>query len=223
MDIPKQLEQLGICIERGKVDAAAPHPPELQGQPGASELTAELLAQGVAPNDILQKAMIPAMKRLGDKFSQGLVFIPDLIIAAKAMKAAMQHLKPYFDSGAVEQKGVFILGTVKGDLHDIGKNLVGMVLEGNGYKVIDLGVNVSSETFLKTVQEHPQSHVGLSALLTTTMIYMDEIVKTLKADFPQVPIFIGGAPVTEEFNRQIGADGYFPDPQQLVNFLESAH
>ena len=214
------LNQLGICIERGKVDANSPHPADLKGQPGAAELTRQLLSQGFSANDILQKAMIPAMKRLGDRFSQGLVFIPDLIIAAKAMKAAMQYLKPYFDSGAVEQKGTFILGTVKGDLHDIGKNLVGMVLEGNGYRVIDLGVNVSSEQFLQTVQQQKDCYVGLSALLTTTMLYMEEIVKTVKRDFPAVPIFIGGAPVTQEFNQQIGADGYFPDPQQLVNYLE---
>ncbi|MCD6375377.1 MAG: cobalamin-dependent protein [Caldisericaceae bacterium] len=214
------LEQLGICIERGKVNYESPHPADLKGQPGVSELTLHLLEEGVTPNDILQKAMIPAMKRLGDKFSLGQVFIPDLIIAAKAMKAAMQHLKPYFDSGAVEQKGTFILGTVKGDLHDIGKNLVGMVLEGNGYKVIDLGVNVSSEQFLQAVQQQQNCYVGISALLTTTMLYMENIVKTLKGEFRQVPIFIGGAPVTQEFNNQIGADGYFPDPQQLVNYLE---
>ncbi len=212
--------QLEICIERGKANTQSPHPPELKGQPGATELTQQLLSTGLPPDEILQSAMIPAMKRLGDRFSQGLAFIPDLIIAAKAMKAAMQLLKPYFDSGAVRQKGIFILGTVKGDLHDIGKNLVGMVLEGNGYKVIDLGVNVSAEKFLQSVQQYPECHVGLSALLTTTMIYMEQIVKTIKTDFPQVPIFIGGAPVTAEFNRQIGADGYFPDPQQLVNHLE---
>ncbi|APF18053.1 cobalamin B12-binding domain protein [Caldithrix abyssi DSM 13497] len=215
------LKQLGVCIERGKADAQSPHPADLKGQPGAAELTAKLLSAGVAPGEILQKAMIPAMKRLGDRFSQGLVFIPDLIIAAKAMKAAMQHLKPYFEAGEVQKKGTFVLGTVKGDLHDIGKNLVGMVLEGNGYRVIDLGVNVSSDRFLQTVEEHPDCRVGLSALLTTTMLYMDEIVKTVKSHFPQVPIFIGGAPVTPEFNQQIGANGYFPDPQQLVNFLET--
>ncbi len=214
------LFKLQVCIERGKVDANSTHPADLKGQPGARELTKELLEQGVAPQDILNRALIPGMRNIGDKFGKGQAFIPDLLIAAKAMKAAMLLLKPYFESGHIQRKGRFVLGTVKGDLHDIGKNLVGMVLEGNGWEVVDLGVNVAAERFLSEVQEHPDSYVGLSALLTTTMLYMEEIVKTLKQFKSDIPIFIGGAPVTAAYNQQIGADGYFPDPQQLVNFLD---
>jgi methanogenic corrinoid protein MtbC1 len=215
------LDRLSLCIEKGKVDQNAAYPPDLKGQPGASELTAQLLQNGISPNEILEKALMPGMKRIGDKFGKGLAFIPDLLIAAKAMKASMALLKPYFDSGVAQRKGIFILGTVRGDLHDIGKNLVGMVLEGNGWQIVDLGVNVSADAFLKAVQEHPGAHVGLSALLTTTMLYMEEIVKTIKAVHSKTPIFIGGAPVTQDFNQKIGADGYFPDPQKLVNFLET--
>ncbi|NOX87771.1 MAG: cobalamin-binding protein [Calditrichaeota bacterium] len=215
------LNQLSICIERGKADSKSPYPPDLKDQPGAAELTRQLLNDGVSPNEILQGALIPGMRRVGDKFSKGQAFIPDLLIASKAMKASMNLLKPYFDSGAEGRKGRFVLGTVKGDLHDIGKNLVGMVLEGNGWEVIDLGVDVPAEKFLEAVKQNPSCYIGISALLTTTMLYMDEIVKKLKSYKSDIPIFIGGAPVSHEFSKRIGADGYFPGPQQLVNFLES--
>jgi 5-methyltetrahydrofolate--homocysteine methyltransferase len=213
------LSQLAICIERGKADINSPYPPDLRGQEGANELTLKALQSGISANDILKEALMVGMRRVGDKFSKGQAFIPDLLIAAKAMKASMQHLKPYFESGEALHKGTFVLGTVKGDLHDIGKNIVRMVLEGDGWKVVDLGADVSAEKFLTAVDQYPGCMIGLSALLTTTMINMEEIIKTVRIKYPDLKIFIGGAPVTTAFSDKIKASGYFPDPQQLVNFL----
>ena len=142
-----------------------------------------------------------------------------MLMSAKAMSTALMHLKPHFLSGAARQKGVFIIGTVSGDLHDIGKNLVGMMVEGSGYKVIDLGVDVNSEKFIAAVKENPGAVVGLSALLTTTMVNMESITKDIKDAVSGTVITIGGAPVNDEFCRKIGADNYSPDPQGLVEFL----
>ncbi len=214
------LKELATSIERGKVDKQSNHPPDLAGKEGADELAAKALQAGIAPTDILEQALMAGMRNIGDKFSEGKAFIPDLLIAAKAMKTAMVHLKPYFDSGSVQTKGTFILGTVQGDMHDIGKNLVKMVLEGAGWQVIDLGTNVSAEKFLTALKEKPQSSIGLSALLTTTMLNMKSIVEMAKRQFPETPVYIGGAPVSQNFNNEIGADGYFKDPRALIVYLE---
>jgi methanogenic corrinoid protein MtbC1 len=162
------------------------------------------------------------MGRVGQKFSENKVFVPDLLMAAKAMSAGMAHLKPFFESGQAHHKGTFVIGTVQGDLHDIGKNLVGMVIEGGGWKVVDLGVDVSAEKFLKAVQDNPGAVVGLSALLTTTMINMEKTVKLVKEKVPGTKVIVGGAPLTAEFAKKIGADSYSPDPQGALNFLTSA-
>lgn len=145
-----------------------------------------------------------------------------MLMSAKAMGASMAQLKPFFASGQVKTKGTFIIGTVKGDLHDIGKNLVAMMVEGGGWTIIDLGVDVSSERFLQALDQNPGASVGLSALLTTTMVNMGEIVATIKQHMPETRILIGGAPVTDEFCRKIGADHYSPDPQGAVNYLNQA-
>lgn len=213
------FEQIANCVERGKVDRKTPYPPDMKDQDGSSELTQQALNENIAAAEILNKGLMVGMKRIGEKFGRGEVFIPDVLIAAKAMNAAMEHLRPYFDAGDTHHKGTFVIGTVNGDLHDIGKNLVRMVLEGDGWNVIDLGVDVSSEQFVEAVEANPGCMVGLSALLTTTMINMEEIVQAIKDKSPQTKIFIGGAPVTGDFNDQIGADGYFKDPQKLVQFL----
>jgi 5-methyltetrahydrofolate--homocysteine methyltransferase len=159
------------------------------------------------------------MKNIGEKFSQGKAFIPDLLISSKAMNAAMVHLKPYFDSGEAKLKGTLVIGTVPGDLHDIGKNIVKMVMEGNGWKVVDLGTDTSESKFIAAVEENPDCIVGLSALLTTTMMNMEKIVKAIKEFKPEVKVFVGGAPLSDKYARSIKADGYFPDPQSLVNYL----
>jgi len=213
------LANLANCILRGKENVASPYPPDMKRQDGALELTKKALESGISATEILQKGLMVGMNEIGDRFSQGKAYIPELLIAAKAMYAAMGELKPYFTSGEAVHKGIVIIGTVSGDLHDIGKNLVRMVLEGDGWKVVDLGVDVKTEQFLQALKEHPEAIVGMSALLTTTMANMKEAVASIKSQHPQTFIFIGGAPVTAEFSEKIGADGYFADPHPLVNFL----
>ncbi|MBL1215656.1 MAG: corrinoid protein [Ignavibacteriae bacterium] len=215
------LSKLTECIEIGKAELDSPYPPNLKGEKGASEYTAEALALGIPPLEILEKSLMVGMKNIGDKFSQGKAFIPNLLISSKAMKAAMVHLKPYFDSGAAKMKGTLVIGTVTGDLHDIGKNIVKMVMEGNGWKVIDLGTDTSEEKFIAAVKENPDCIVGLSALLTTTMLNMEKILNSVKEVNPKVKVFVGGAPLSEQFSNSIGADGYFHDPQSLVDYLEN--
>lgn len=215
------LEQLAVCIERGKVNLNSPYPPDLKGQDGADELTKTALETNITPDEILNNALMTGMKRVGDKFGAGKAFIPDMLIAAKAMNAAMEHLKPFFKSGDVKLKGTFVLGTVTGDLHDIGKNIVGMVLKGSGWNVVDLGTDVSSEKFIETVEANPGCMVGISALLTTTMTQMEVINKNIKEKFPDTKVFVGGAPLSQDFSDKIGADGYFPDPNKFSIFLDS--
>jgi len=215
------LEQIAVCTERGKVNLSSPYPKDMIGHEGTDELTKKALESKISPEDILNKALMVGMRRIGDKFEEGKAFIPDMLIAAKAMNAAMEHLKPFFDSGDVELKGTIIIGTVSGDLHDIGKNIVKMVLTGSGWNVIDLGTDVKPEQFLKAVSENPGCYVGMSALLTTTMMQMDSINKGIKDKYPDTKVFVGGAPLSQNFCDEIGADGYFPDPNRFVKYLDT--
>ena len=169
------LERISRCVEFGKSDKSSPYPPDMKGQDGADELARLALESGIKPGDILDKALIPAMSLVGDKFSRKIIYVPQMLMAAKAMNSAMKHLKPFFQSGETKRKGKFIIGTVSGDLHDIGKNLVAMMIEGNGWEVIDLGVDVSTDKFLKAIAENPDAVIGLSALLTTTMENMKKL------------------------------------------------
>lgn len=214
------LEKLAICIEKGKIDINSKHPAELIGQPGALEYTQMALDKNINVNIILQKGLIIGMQKIGERFSKGTAYIPDLMISSKAMTEASKLLKPFFDSGEASIKGKFIIGTVQGDHHDIGKNIIKMALEGNGYQVIDLGTNVTTEKFAQTYKENIGTPIGMSALLTTTMQNMEKSVKALKEQFPEIKIFIGGAPVTEAFSNKIGADGYYPSPYELINAME---
>jgi 5-methyltetrahydrofolate--homocysteine methyltransferase len=213
------IEQVAHCIEFGKINKASPYPPELKGQDGADELTQMALENGFAADEILQKGFVEAMNRVGQKFSEHKIFVPQMLMSAKAMNTAMKHLRPYFQSGEISRKGKFIIGTVAGDLHDIGKNLVAMMVEGAGWEVIDLGVDINHDRFLEELEKHPGSFVGLSAMLTTTMVNMESIVKNLKEKYPDLVVCIGGAPVNQEFCQKINADFYSPDPQGLVNYL----
>lgn len=215
------LEKLAVCIERGKVNEKSPFPPDLKGELGADELTKQALDEGVAPEVILNDSLMIGMRKMGDKFEIGKAFIPDMLIAAKAMNAAMVHLQPFFESGEIESKGDFILGTVAGDLHDIGKNIVRMVLSGGGWNVIDLGTDVKPEKFVEALKEFPNALIGMSALLTTTMMQMETSTKAIKDVSPNTKVFIGGAPISQEFSDKIGADGYFPDPNKFVKYLAS--
>ena len=214
------LQQIAHCIEFGKTDKASPYPPDMKGLDGADELTKMALDKGVPPSDVLTRGLVVGMEKVGIKFRENKVFVPQVLMSAKAMNTAMQHLKPFFRSGEVKRKGTFIIGTVVGDLHDIGKNLVSMMVEGNGWEVIDLGIDVKAEKFIAAVKDHPGSIVGLSALLTTTMVNMGSIVKQIHEQAPGTQIIIGGAPVTDEFRKKIGADFYSPDPQGAVEYLK---
>jgi len=214
------LSRITRCVETGKIDKASPYPPDMKGQDGADELTRLALEEGKKPDEILEGALIPAMAAVGERFSRKEIYVPQMLMAAKAMNSAMKHLKPYFQSGEAKRKGKFIVGTVAGDLHDIGKNLVAMMIEGGGWEVIDLGVDVGTDKFLKAIEENPGAAVGLSALLTTTMENMKKTVISLKEKYSGLKILVGGAPVTQEYCDKIGADFYSPDPQGAVNYLK---
>jgi methanogenic corrinoid protein MtbC1 len=215
------IERLAYCVEHGKINKASPYPPDMKGEDGADELTIQALKEGIPPQDILSKAFEVGMERVGKKFAENKVFVPQLLMSAKAMTTAMEHIKPFFQAGDVKRKGVFVIGTVKGDLHDIGKNLVAMMVEGNGWEVIDLGVDVGIDRIMEQLEKHRDAAVGMSALLTTTMVNMEGAVKEIKEKYPETKILIGGAPLTLDYCRKIGADFYSPDPQGAVEYLNS--
>ena len=213
------LEKIAFCIEFGKADAHSTYPPEMKGQDGADELTARALREGLDPDEILKEGFMAGMDRVGRKFSEHKIFVPQMLMAARAMNTAMSHIKPFFASGDVKRKGTLVIGTVFGDLHDIGKNLAAMMIEGAGWEVVDLGVDVTVDKYLEHVQNHPGCVAGLSAMLTTTMVNMAPIVERLKHDVPGIKVIIGGAPVNQDFCTQIHADFYAPDPQGAVDYL----
>lgn len=216
----EKLAALKTCIERGKSSKNAPYPPDMKGQPGAVDLTQELLAEGVPAEQVLNESLIPGMREVGRKFQCNQAFVPDMLISADAMKKSMAILKDELLKAAVEPKGTFVIGTVQGDMHDIGKNLVAMMVEGAGWRVIDLGVDVPAEKFLQAVKDNPNAMVGMSALLTTTMGSMKVTIDTLREAFPNVIVIIGGAPITDTFAKEINASGYAPDPQGAIELLE---
>lgn len=215
------LNKISDCIEFGKINKAAPYPPQMKDQDGADELTQQALEQGLSANEILSNGLIIGMEKVGVKFRENKIFVPQVLMSAKAMSTAMEHLKPIFAENKAEKKGIFIIGTVAGDLHDIGKNLVSMIVEGNGYEVIDLGTDVPAKKFIDTINEFPDAIIGLSSLLTTTMGSMENIVKEIKAVFPNQKVTIGGAPITQDFCDQIGADNFSADPQGVVEFMNN--
>jgi 5-methyltetrahydrofolate--homocysteine methyltransferase len=179
----------------------------------ATELTGQLLAANIAPKRILDDGLIAGMSDVGELFKGGQYFIPEMLIAARAMKEALKLLRPLLVDTGIKPTGTVVIGTVQGDLHDIGKNLAGMFLEGAGFRVVDLGVNVSATSFVGAVKEHKAELVAMSALLTTTLLYTVEVIKALEADNlrSRVKVIIGGAPVTQEWADKIGADGFAPD------------
>jgi 5-methyltetrahydrofolate--homocysteine methyltransferase len=181
-------------------------------QNSAEGLVAQALEAGAAPQTVLNEGLIAAMSEVGSRFERGEYFIPDMLVSARAMKAAMACLQPHLVSQAVEPVGVVVIGTVQGDLHDIGKNLVAVMLQGAGFKVVDLGVDVPAARYVQAAQESGADLVALSALLTTTMPTMQAVVEALKkAGLDQVKVLIGGAPITQDYADLIGADGFAPD------------
>jgi 5-methyltetrahydrofolate--homocysteine methyltransferase len=176
----------------------------------AKTVTEAALKEGAAPLALVQDVMMPAMDEVGKKFEANEYFVPELLLAARAMKASLELIRPLLAEGGIEPAGKIVIGTVKGDLHDIGKNLVAAMLEGGGFEVIDLGVNVDPMKFVRAVKEKGAGIVALSALLTTTMPAMKTTIEAIdKAGLRgQVKIMVGGAPVTENFAKEIGADGF---------------
>jgi len=176
----------------------------------AVEVTKAALEANVDPSDLIAKYMIPAMNEVGNRFACNEYFVPELLIAARAMKGALELITPRLAETGAKRVGRVVIGTVKGDLHDIGKNLVASMLEGAGFEVIDLGVDVPAEKFVQAAQEKPGSIVAMSALLTTTMLNMKSVIEALQQSGlrDKVRVMVGGAPITSQFAEQIGADGY---------------
>ncbi len=185
-------------------------------------LVEQATKEGAAPEDILNKGLLSGMSIIGARFKKNEVYVPEVLIAARAMKAGMEILKPLLAEAKIEPVGTVVIGTVKGDLHDIGKNLVGMMLEGAGFQVIDAGINVEAEKFIELAREHNATLIGASALLTTTMTNMKEVVDVLKGSdlAGKVKIMIGGAPLTQSFCDEIGADGYAPDAASAADLAK---
>ena len=209
-----KLEEVAAAVEKGKVKIVA-------------GLTQEALDAGFSAGQILNEGMIGAMAVVGEKFKNNEIFVPEMLIAARAMKKGVEVLTPYLKAAGTESKGKLILGTVAGDLHDIGKNLVGMMIEGAGFEVIDLGVDVPAEKFIECMKANPDCKiVALSALLTTTMPAIKDTIEAIKASGLRdtVKIMIGGAPVTQAFADEVGADGYSEDAAsaaELANKLKA--
>ena len=178
----------------------------------------EALSLGLSTQTILNKGLVTAMDVVGQKFKANEIYVPDVLIAARAMHAGMDVLKPLFVKQGVKKIGKIVIGTVRGDLHDIGKNLVAVMMEGAGFEVVDLGIDVSSEKFIDAVREHKPTFLGMSALLTTTMLSMPKVIDALKEAGlrDEVKVIVGGAPVSREFAKEIGADGYADDARSAV-------
>lgn len=184
-------------------------------------LTQELLAAGTGPGTIVEQGLVPGMAIVGEQFKKNEIFVPEMLVAARAMKEALKLLEPLLAAAGIKPKYTVVVGTVQGDLHDIGKNLISMMWRGAGFAVVDLGTNVPPEKYLAAAQEHKAHLVGLSALLTTTMPAMKETVKILKAaGLANTKVMVGGAPITQAFADDIGADGYAADAGTAVDIAK---
>jgi 5-methyltetrahydrofolate--homocysteine methyltransferase len=190
-------------------------------QATAVEITKAALNENMAPGEILNNGLVACMNVIGARFKANEVYIPEVLIAARAMKMAMEHLEPRLVAAGVQPIGKAVVGTVKGDLHDIGKNLVMMMLKGAGFNVIDAGVDVSPEKFVDEAKKSGAKIIGLSALITTTMPAMEQTIKAIKASGLSVKTMIGGAPVTQAYADKIGADGYAADAASAVDLAKS--
>lgn len=200
------LEDLVTSIENGYRDRVA-------------KITQELLDKGVAPEIILNKGLILGMSLVGEKMKKNEMYLPEVLLAASAMQSSLKVLKPYLARDRVESRGKVVLGTVKGDMHDIGKNLVGIMLKGSGFEIIDLGTNVTPEMFADAIKTHQPAILGLSAMLTTTMLNMKTTIDYIAGLGlrSKMRIIIGGAPVRQQFADEIGADGYAHDAVEAVD------
>ncbi len=186
------------------------------------EGTRKALDMGRSPHEILAHGLVAGMDIVGEDFGAGVLFVPEVLMAAKAMKAAMEILRPLLTQTGAQRVGTIVLGTVKGDIHDIGKNLVGMMLEGAGFEVVDVGINTDADTFIQALKEHDAQLLGMSALLTTTMPYMKVVIDRLDEEGlrDQVKVLVGGAPLSEAFAEDIGADAYCEDASVAVEMAK---
>ena len=203
------LQQISECLQRGEDRKVA-------------ELTRQAIADGLAAGQILNEGLLAGMDVVSARFGGHEIFLPEVLLAARAMNAGMDLLKPLLIAGEVRSLGKVVIGTVKGDLHDIGKNLVGVMLKGAGYEVIDLGANVAPERFVETAEAEGAQVVGLSALLTTTMSGMKDVVDLVKGKGLEgrVKVIVGGAPLSQAFAEEIGADGYGYDASNAVTLVK---
>lgn len=206
----KILKEITVNVEKG--DSAT-----------VKELIKKALSQKISAEEILNDGLVKGMDAIGIKFKKNEIFIPEVLIATRAMKAGMDIIRPYFTEERNESKGKIVMGTVKGDLHDIGKKIVCMILEGEGFEVVDIGIDVPKEKFLTSIKKENPDIIGMSALLTTTMTYMREVIETVeKAKLKQnVKIIIGGAPITQSFADEIKVDGYAPDGVSAVELVKN--
>jgi len=195
----------------------------LDGTPGVLELTQSAIESEIAANEIIGQGLTAGMQIVGEKFAAKEYFIPDMLASAEAVGRAMDILRPYLDASNVETRGKFMIVTVKGDIHDIGKNIVAILLKGAGYEVNDLGIDVTTEKIVEAVKMYNPDYLGLSALLTTTMVVMEEIIEALKQNGlrDKVKIIIGGTPVSDEYAEEIGADAYCEDGFQAIKKLDA--
>ena len=218
MTVSELLNKIMSNVIEGREDKDAPFPEGKVGELGVKELTQQAVEQKIDVNEIINKGLLPGMKVVGEKFETGEYFLPDLLIAAKSLQAGMEVLKPLLVKSKVKSLGKAAVGTVKGDIHDMGKTLVKLMFEGAGFEVIDLGIDVPKEKFINVVKEEKVQLLGMSSLLTTTMLEMGAVIDCLKEEGlrGRVKVMVGGAPVTEEFAEKIGADGYAIDAVRAV-------
>ncbi len=202
------LEEMAALLMKGKAK-------------DVKALVEQALSEGIEPQRILTEGLLSGMGVIGERFKKNEVYVPEVLIAARAMKSGMEVLQPALTSSGVEPRGTAIVGTVKGDLHDIGKNLVCMMLEGAGLKVVDIGIDVPPEKFVEAAKENNAHVIGISALLTTTMTNMKAVVDAVKESGISAKTMIGGAPVTQAFCDEIGADGYAPDAASAADLAVS--
>ena len=210
------LESIKHCVVQGHIDATSKFPKSMEGQEGVRELTKQAIANGVDVEDILTMGLIPAMTIVGQRYENNEIFVPEMLFSAKAMKSGLELIKPFLLEGSDLILGKVIIGTVQGDLHDIGKNLVCMMLEGAGFEIEDLGINIPATKFLEAAKNNPEAIIGMSALLTVTMKNMKGVIELLRANELDNKVFIGGAPVTPAFAEEIGAEGYAKNANQAV-------
>lgn len=224
MDKKELLEKIAFNVVQGRLEAEDEgFDPGLVGQPGVTELMEDALEQGLEPKEILMGPLTTSMELVGEKFECNEYLIPDMLASAECVGLAMDMLAPHLIKAGVKTKGKFVIATVAGDLHDIGKNIVAIMLKGAGYEVIDLGTDVTTDRIVAAVKEQQAPYVGLSALLTTTMRVMGEVVQKLKDEGlrQNVKVLIGGAPTSQEFAQQIEADAHCKDAFQAIDVLKT--